>query len=632
MSQGSVDQPGDWRRRRRSPRTGSDSGAAGQDAPASSEVPEDEREDQLSRTAFSFLEPGIDVIKSFGAPIVFAGVLGLVSGISMVSFVGSLRPYGIANIIIGLVLIGLVALIFFSSVLAAFFSRTGKYGANTVIMLVAFTGIMAVVNFISFENHSRMDITATNQFSLANRTKDLLKDLPEPVLATAFYKNNLRGQNPSSADDSDLLKIGRQAKVQETLEEFAARSSKFTFEMVDPDLKPVIAKNYFGTSSTSFVEESVVVEGRDSGQIDVVQPTNTAYSEFEQDLVTSILVATGRDKKTVYFLAGHGERGISSTQGDGYSALRRGLELENYDVRVLEWDPADEDVAVPAGPGLENCSPEAETCLPEAALVVVARPSGELPQAHSDALNLYLLGRMKDPDDPSTLVSRRESGRMIFLAEADTKDSFREFLSPLGVRVDSRHIRDVERSVPGDPFTLRLSTFNTTDDENADPDAQRIIKPKGEVLDTVFMPGATALGLLSSDPRVSVPLAFTSNNGFLIDDVTRTEPITDAGDQSDPKGVFSPAVLIRPINLVVFGDSDFVANAYYAAGSGADLFLNSANYLMGDFSLVSIRDKGFAFREFNLDRNERKFVEWSSWVMLPGLLGLMAALVWWVRR
>ena len=270
-------------------------------------------------------------------------------------------------------------------------------------------------------------------------------------------------------------------------------------------------------------------------------------------------------------------------------------------------------------------------CLPEAALVVLARPSGELPQAHAEALNLYLRGMMKDPDDPESLLPRRESGRMIFLAEPDTKDSFRTFLSQWGVIVDSRQVRDLDRSVPGDPFTLRVSSFNTTDDPD-DPTSTKIVRPSGQLLDTVFMPGATALALPVNDPSISVPLARTSSNSFLIDDADRTEPITGAGDQSDVQGSFYPAVLIRTIDLVVFGDSDFVANAYYGRGSGADLFLNSANYLMGDFSLVSIREKGFAFREFNLDRNERKFVKWSSWVMLPGLLGLMAGLVWWLRR
>ena len=640
MRDRAANEPGDWRRRRRSSRAAS----GGPDTAAPSAEPGEEQEAELSRTLFSFLEPVIDAIASFGAPIVIAGTVGLVSGFSIVAFVGSLKPYGIANIIIGVALIGLVALISLSSVVAAFFGRTGKYGVNTVIMLAAFTGIVAVANFISFENHSRIDVTATNQFSLANRTKQLLKDLPEPVLAMAFYKDNIRGDDRSSDVQAVQQRRERKDAVRETLEEFAGRTRKFSFEMVDPDLKPVIASKYFGTLPTGFVEESVVVVGRDPEKFDIFGPTDVFYSELEQDLVTSILVATGREIKTVYFLAGHGERSISNTQGDGYSALRRGLELENYDVRILAWDPDDENVRVPAGPGLENCSPEDTDCLPEAALVVVARPSGDLPDAHARALDIYLQGLMKDPDDPESLVPRRESGRMIFLAEPDTKDSFRTFLLRWGVIVGSRHIRDLDRSLPDDPYTLRLAAFNRV----APP---QIVIPRGERLQPVFMPGATALvGLPEENVRFPLDLAGTSANSYLIDDVERTDPITDAGDQSDPRGTFIPALLLKAVgpvgtspplsappaarisSLMVFGDSDFVANRFYDRGGGEDLFLNSANYLMGDFSLVSIREKGLTFREFNLNRNERKFVEWSSWVMLPGLLGLMAALVWWIRR
>ena len=82
----------------------------------------------------------------------------------------------------------------------------------------------------------------------------------------------------------------------------------------------------------------------------------------------------------------------------------------------------------------------------------------------------------------------------------------------------------------------------------------------------------------------------------------------------------------------MFGDSDFLSNSSYDQGGGSDLFLNSANFLLGDFSLVSIGDRQFIFREWNLDRNELKFVRLSSWFFVPGLMGLMAALVWWVRR
>ena len=145
-------------------------------------------------------------------------------------------------------------------------------------------------------------------------------------------------------------------------------------------------------------------------------------------------------------------------------------------------------------------------------------------------------------------------------------------------------------------------------------------------------------------------MAATSVNSFLIEDLGRTEPITDAGDQPDARGPFFPVAYVQSIGpvgssppisrppdnrfsqLVVFGDSDFLANSSFDRGSGADFFLNSANYLLGDFSLVSIRPKALTFREFNLDRNQRNFVRFSSWFFLPGLLGLMATLVWWLRR
>ena len=268
----------------------------------------------------------------------------------------------------------------------------------------------------------------------------------------------------------------------------------------------------------------------------------------------------------------------------------------------------------------------------------MARPSGELPKAHAQALDLYLRGKKRlapectaesqseadnwveghdspsewdtvpisggrvqvwpKSEDPGRPLDRRENGRMIFLAEPDTKDSFREFLEGWGVKVDPRHIRDLDRSVPGDPFTLRVSSFNTKDDDptDDDPAAKNIVQPRGESLDTVFMPGAAALVLAVDNPRVSVPLAATSRNSFLIDDVNRTEPNSGEGDQPDLQGTFSPAVLIWPASLVVFGDSDFVANSFYERGSGKDLFLNSANYLMGDFSLMSIRGKGLGLQ------------------------------------
>ena len=259
------EQPRDWRRRRGgSGRQDEVSEAASPEQLIDSEEPTEggAGDAELSRTLFSFLEPTLDVIGSYRFPMVIAGVIALVSGIIVVAFVSSMRVYGIADIIVGLVLIGTVGLIFLSSVTAAFLSRTGRYGVNSIIMMAAFIGIALLIGVVTFENNKRIDVTATNQFSLAERTKQILSDLDEPLRATAFYKDLALTADPDQAN--------RRAKVEDTLKEFAARSGKFTFRMVDPDYKPDIANAYFGARPLAFVAESVVVESLASDKIDVV--------------------------------------------------------------------------------------------------------------------------------------------------------------------------------------------------------------------------------------------------------------------------------------------------------------------------------------------------------------------------
>ncbi len=603
-----TQQPRDWRRRPRSERTAPQADAGQQAQPRVAETDE-----ELSQPLITFFEPTLDLIALYSGPLILAGVIALVTGTAVVAFISSMRLYGYIDIVIGGVLLGGVGSVLFSNVLTAFLSRTGRYGANTLILVGAFTGIIIVTNVISFENSSRMDVTATNQFSLGSRTKDVLSNLSEDVRATAFYKDE------KDTDTPDLAV--RRNKVLSTLEEFDSRSSRFTYRVVDPDLKPEIVGKFFGARPAGFVTEIVVVEGMGSGQFDVLQPTDASYTELEQDLVTSTLVATGSEKKVIYFLSGHGERDINGPLSDGYAAVRSGLEGDNYRVEELFWEPADLEVEVPL----------------DAALLVIAGPTSSLPEPHETALDQFLEGLQPDG------TRRREHGRMIFMAEPDTPISFRNFFADWGLLISSGYIRDIDSSVPGLPQTISLRSFN--------PEAPlEITLPKGERLQNVFMPGATAIGLLQDDLRSGLPIAATSGNSYLIDEPDRVEPITDGSSESDQVGPFVPAVRLQSIgqvgapvptsqpdpseisDLIMFGDSDFLSNSSYNQGGGSDLFLNSANFLVGDYSLVSIRPKQFSFREFNLDANEYDFVRFSSWLFLPGIMAMMASLVWWIRR
>ena len=294
------------------------------------------------------------------------------------------------------------------------------------------------------------------------------------------------------------------------------------------------------------------------------------------------------------------------------------MEGDNYEVANLSWALSDEEVTVPD----------------DAALLVIAGPTGELPPAHANALDAYMAGRETDGEP------RREGARLIFLAEHDTDDSFRAFLAFWGVVVTDAYIRDVEGSQPNAPRTLRVGIYNP----QAPPE---IVAPRGQPLNVAFMPGAAAVQPIveETNTRTAIPIAATTQSARLISDIERTDPVDD-----DPQRVFYPAVylhIVGPVGssaptsqppnnevagMTVFGDSDFIANGNVHRGSSAALFLNTANYLMGDFSLVSIRDREFIYREWNLDENEFNFVRFSTWLLLPGLMGLMAIVVWWVRR
>lgn len=596
MSQQRIDEtPRDWRRRRGRDRRGV--------GPGEETANEPEALEEQSRTLFSFVEPLFDFVAIFYAPILIAGVVGLIAGAVLLAFVSSLKLYGGIVLAIGAGFVLLVAISYFSQVIAAFFSRTGRYGVNTVIMTAAFIGLVVLANYVAFENHFRADTTATNQFSLADRTKDLLSSLDRPINVIAYY--------PDEIPDIDMLT--RRGKVDTMLSEFSKRSSIFNYQFIDPQKEADLARSQ---GITQYETISVSAVGTDL--IDLVQPTDAVYSRLEQDLYTALLVATETQQKKVYFLAGHGERDINRAEDDGYLQIKDGLEVDNYAVEILLWHPTQEDVTVPD----------------DAALVVIAGPTGELPPAHADALNAYMAGRQPDGE------ARREGARLIFLAEPDTHDTFRAFLAFWGVLVTDGYIRDVEGSQPNAPRTLRVGIYNP----QAPPE---IVAPRGQPLQVAFMPGAAALEpvIEESPGRFPVPIAATTTSARLIRDIERTDPV-----DGDPQSIYFPAMylnIVAPVGvpapterppdnqiagMAVFGDSDFIANRNVQRGSSAALFLNSANYLMGDFSLVSIRDREFVYREWNLDTNEFNFVRFSTWLLLPGLMGIMAVVVWWVRR
>jgi ABC-type uncharacterized transport system involved in gliding motility auxiliary subunit len=88
---------------------------------------------------------------------------------------------------------------------------------------------------------------------------------------------------------------------------------------------------------------------------------------------------------------------------------------------------------------------------------------------------------------------------------------------------------------------------------------------------------------------------------------------------------------LRPSRLVVIGDTDFLSNGALSGGN-TDLFLNSLNWLLEREQLMAIAPKPLEDLRLVISQEQVRRVFWTVVVILPGLLAILGAGIWWQRR
>src|SRR4029453_16674932 len=84
--------------------------------------------------------------------------------------------------------------------------------------------------------------------------------------------------------------------------------------------------------------------------------------------------------------------------------------------------------------------------------------------------------------------------------------------------------------------------------------------------------------------------------------------------------------------VVVFGDSDFVANSGLGIQGNRDLFLNTLGWLSQQENLIAIRPKEADDRRITLTATQQSNIFWLSIVIIPGLVFGTGVYTWWRRR
>jgi ABC-type uncharacterized transport system involved in gliding motility auxiliary subunit len=232
------------------------------------------------------------------------------------------------QICIGFIIIGLAlfALLDPQRTREALTGRQARYGSNTLILTIAFIGIIVVANYLIYKYPKQWDLTEDKQNTLSKETLETLSKITDPINTIAFYTS----QNPST-------------QAQDLLENFKRNSNgKFDYKFSDPVADPLTAQNAKITKDG----EIVLFQGQRQEHISYIS---------EQELTTAIIKLQNPGDRAVYFLTGHGEHDTDGNGDEGYSYVAESLGTKNYTVNKLNLKtehqiPSDALALIIAGP------------------------------------------------------------------------------------------------------------------------------------------------------------------------------------------------------------------------------------------------------------------------------------------
>ncbi len=450
-----------------------------------------------------------------------------------------------------------------------------QYGSNAVGMVVAVLAVLVLAYGVLQRHPWRWDVTANKEESLSPQTEKVLADLKEPVTINAFFR---RG------DDIDEVYIRR--KVDDLLQGYARHSRLVTYRMFDPDLNVPEALQY------NITTDGTIVFSSGKNRKDVLRSQLFDYSQTpeasmpaflgEGHFTNTILAVTQTGQKTIYFLQGHGERGLEGKDPVRFSEIKQFLERENYQVRPLSFITSAQ---------IPN----------DASVLVIAGPT-----------------KVVSPQEDQLIADYLQKGTLLLLLDPLTNPGLELTLKELGVKPQHDLVLD-----PGRHFLLgpqypapQLETHPITKD------------------------------LLSMNPILSMAqsLSFTADRTDITRILTSSpdawgETNLAAGSEAkndkgvDHQGPLTLGVVLqkeRPVAVVV-GDSDFATNGFIQVPGNSELLLNMVSWLIGDEAKLEIGPRKTVFRSMMATPLQGKVIAYLTQLGYP-LVVLVIGLVYWYRR
>lgn len=403
--------------------------------------------------------------------------------------------------------------------------RQARYGGNALVLSLAVLGIVAILNYLAYQNPESWDLTEDQQYTLAPETIDLLGELDQSVNLIGFY-------SPAVANSRD--------NIQPLLERYVQASDGLVeFSFVDPEENPFVAQNYGVTRNAT-----LVVEVQDRSEV--------LSASTEQEITSAIIRLTNPGERLVLFTAGHGEREVDATAPEGLTQVRNALQSKNYTVETV------------------NLLAENEIA-PNALALIIAGPQFKFTPEEVDLIAGYL-------DNGGALIAMLEPDAAT--SEAGAEDPLTDYLRDAwGLEFDDNLIVDPNSNFPlfavafdygSHPITEKLGNLVSYFPTSRSLTIQELDDGGSEMQELVQSSaaafGETNLEALQTEGQV----AFDEG-----EDTPGPFSMAAAGEQNGTR-------------LVAFGDSSFGTNEYFFEYANGDLLVNSIDWAAGQEALLNL--------------------------------------------
>ena len=468
-------------------------------------------------------------------------------------------------------------------------ARQTKYWSYAVTYTIVILAVLGAVNFLANRYDKSWDSTANKQFSLADQTLKVVRDLKQDVHVTYF------GGNESFSTARDLL------------DRYSALSPKFHVQYIDPERKPAQAK------SAGYRPDAPIMI--DSG------PRKEAAKSLSEEEVTGALIRSLKSgARNVCVLNAANEHRLDDEGNSGYSFMKQLLERDNYTVKTVNLTPAAPDASKPVAIG--QAAPEASVEIPkDCTVLVIGGPQLDYSPAAVAAIKSFEEGGGRELIMLDTVVPIGKEQPPAENAE------FVKVLSDWGVTANKDLVLDLSgvgellRLPPEVPMILTYESHPITQPLTRVPTAFPLARSL-----TTKSADKTTVSKLFGTTEDSVAVTSIGPGGAIDPKKGTKGPLTMAA-----AGTYNAATAGR---FVVVGTSLWSQNSMLGSRSlgNRDLLANMINWLSSDEDLISIRPKVPEDRPLNVTAANLRSIFWLSFVIFP--LGVVAIgmATWWKRR